>query len=79
MVEALTIIVASGTARGWRSAFEGAAVAVLAAIVGMVGVPLIHLVPISALRVLMGLDSPFSWHELAPQADPAIKWPHRDP
>lgn len=56
MVEALTIVVAPGTARGWRSALEGAAVAVavLAAIVGMVGVPLIHLVPISALRVVVG-------------------------
>lgn len=56
MVEALTIVVAAGTARGWRSALEGAAVAVavLAAIVGAVGVPLIHLVPISALRVVVG-------------------------
>lgn len=56
MVEALTIVVASGTTRGWRSALEGAAVAVvlLAAIVGAVGVPLIHLVPISALRVVVG-------------------------
>ncbi len=56
MVEALTIVVASGTARGWRSALEGAgvAVAVLAAIVGAVGVPLIHLVPLSALRVAVG-------------------------
>ncbi len=56
MVEALTIVVASGSARGWRSALEGAgaAVVVLAAIVGAVGVPLIHLVPISALRVAVG-------------------------
>lgn len=56
MVEALTIVVASGTARGWRSAIEGAAaaIAVLATIVGVVGVPLIHLVPISILRVVVG-------------------------
>lgn len=56
MVEALTIVVASGTARGWRSALEGAAVAVvvLAAIVAAVGVPLIHLVPISILRTVVG-------------------------
>src|SRR5665213_3169421 len=56
MVEALTIVVASGTARGWRSALEGAgaAVIVLAAIVGAVGVPLIHLVPISILRIVVG-------------------------
>ena len=56
MVEALTIVVASGTTRGWCSAFEGTAVAVvaLAAIVGAVGVPLIHLVPIAVLRVVIG-------------------------
>ena len=56
MVEALTIVIASGTARGWRSALEGAGVAilVLAAIVGAVGVPLVHLVPISTLRVVVG-------------------------
>lgn len=56
MVEALTIVVASGTTRGWRSALEGAGVAVivLAAIVGAVGVPLIHLVPISILRIVVG-------------------------
>ena len=56
MVEALTIVVASGTTRGWRSALEGAAVAVavLAVIVGAVGVPLVHLVPIDALRVVIG-------------------------
>ncbi|MDA8290646.1 MAG: hypothetical protein M0Z33_03050 [Actinomycetota bacterium] len=56
MVEALTIVVAAGTTRGWRSAFEGSAVAVvaLAAIVGAVGVPLVHLVPIDVLRVVIG-------------------------
>ncbi len=56
MVEALTIVVASGTTRGWRSALEGAAVAVavLAVIVGAVGVPLVHLVPIDVLRVVIG-------------------------
>lgn len=56
MVEALTIVVASGTTRGWRSALEGTAVAVavLAIIVGAVGVPLIHLVPIAVLRVVIG-------------------------
>jgi len=56
MVEALTIVVAAGTTRGWRSAFEGTAVAVvlLGAIVGAVGVPLVHLVPIAVLRVVIG-------------------------
>jgi uncharacterized membrane protein len=55
-VEALTIVLAAGTTRGWRSAIEGSAVAlvVLGVLVGAVGVPLIHYVPINALRVLVG-------------------------
>ena len=55
-VEALTIVLAAGTTRGWRSALEGsaAALAVLGVLVGAVGVPLIHYVPIDALRVLVG-------------------------
>jgi uncharacterized membrane protein len=56
MVEALTIVVAAGTTRGWRSALEGAvaAVIVLGALVGAVGIPLIHYVPLDALRVVVG-------------------------
>jgi uncharacterized membrane protein len=56
MVEALTIVVAVGLTRGWRSAFEGAAVAVavLAALVASIGLPLVHLVPINTLRVVVG-------------------------
>jgi uncharacterized membrane protein len=56
MVEALTIVVAAGVTRSWRSSLEGAAaaVAVLAVIVLAVGVPLIHYVPIDALRVVVG-------------------------
>ncbi len=56
MVEALTIVVASGVSRGWRSAIEGTVVAVvtLAVIVLAVGIPLIHLVPLDALRVVVG-------------------------
>ena len=55
-VEALTIVVAAGVTRGWRSAVEGtlAAVLTLAAIVGALGVPLVHYVPIDALRVVVG-------------------------
>jgi Ca2+/H+ antiporter, TMEM165/GDT1 family len=56
MVEALTIVVAVGVTRGWRSALEGAAAAavVLAAIVLVVGVPLVRYVPIDTLRVVVG-------------------------
>src|ERR1700728_4805097 len=52
MVEALTIVVASGVTRGWRSALEGAAAAVLVLTVVTlaVGVPFIHYVPIDGLR-----------------------------
>jgi uncharacterized membrane protein len=56
MVEALTIVVAAGVTRGWRSALEGAAAAalVLAVIVLAVGVPLVRYVPINTLRVAIG-------------------------
>lgn len=55
-VEALTIVVASGSTRGWRSAFEGAtaALVLLAVVVAAVGVPLAHYVPINVLRVVIG-------------------------
>src|SRR5580693_1368647 len=56
MVEALTLVVAAGVSRGWRSALEGAATAlvVLGVLVVAVGVPLIRYVPIDALRVVVG-------------------------
>jgi uncharacterized membrane protein len=56
MVEALTIVLAAGVSRGWRSALEGAAAAaiVLTVLVASVGVPLIRLVPLNALRVVIG-------------------------
>jgi uncharacterized membrane protein len=55
-VEALTLVLAAGTSRSWRSALEGAASAilVLGLLVAGVGVPLIHYVPINALRVVVG-------------------------
>jgi uncharacterized membrane protein len=56
MVEALTIVVAAGVSRGWRSALEGAAAAalVLGVLVVAVGVPLIRYIPIDTLRVIVG-------------------------
>jgi uncharacterized membrane protein len=55
MVEALTIVLAVGVTRGWRSAAWGvaAALAVLAAIVATLGPALANL-PIDALRVVIG-------------------------
>jgi len=55
-VEALTIIVAAGVSRGWRSALEGAACAlgVLIVLVAALGPALVHLVPIDVLRAVVG-------------------------
>jgi len=54
--EALTILLASGITRGWRSTFEGAllALACLAIIVAAVGPALINYVPLFALRIVVG-------------------------
>ena len=57
MVEALTIVLAVGVTRGWRSALEGvvAALVVLAALVAAFGPALVHWVPLAALRLVVGL------------------------
>ena len=54
-VEALTIVLAIGITRGWRSAFAGigAALVVLAVVVGVLGPALVAL-PIDVLRVVVG-------------------------
>jgi uncharacterized membrane protein len=54
--EALTILLASGITRGWRSTFEGAflALACLAVIVVGVGTALIRYVPLDVLRAVVG-------------------------
>jgi len=56
MVEALTIVVAVGVTRGWRTALEGAGYAVgsLAILVAVGGVPLVKYAPINGLRVGVG-------------------------
>jgi Ca2+/H+ antiporter, TMEM165/GDT1 family len=56
MVEALTIVLAVGVTRGWRSALEGviAALVTLAALVAVLGPTLVHLVPLSTLRLVVG-------------------------
>jgi uncharacterized membrane protein len=55
MVEALTIVLASGVARGWRSSLTGmgAAVVALAVIVAALG-PALTVIPINALRLVVG-------------------------
>ena len=54
-VEATTIVLAAGTARDWRSAATGtgAALVVLAAIVGVAG-PAVSAIPLHALRLVIG-------------------------
>jgi uncharacterized membrane protein len=55
MVEALTIVLAAGVTRGWRSALVGvgAATLALAAIVAALG-PALTVVPIDSLRLVVG-------------------------
>ncbi len=54
-VEALTIVLAAGLTREWRSTFQGmaAALAVLAAVVAVVG-PALTLLPLAPLRLVVG-------------------------
>ena len=54
-VEALTIVLAAGLTREWRSTFQGlaAALAVLAVIVAALG-PTVTLLPLTALRLVVG-------------------------
>ncbi len=55
MVEALTIVLAMGVTRGWRSANTGVLVALvaLAAVVAVLG-PALTFIPINALRLVVG-------------------------
>lgn len=54
-VEALTIVLAVGTTRGWRSAVQGvlAALLVLAVVVAALG-PALTVIPLKALRLVVG-------------------------
>src|ERR1700677_1712017 len=56
MVEALTIVLAVGHTRGWRSALEGAGVALitLAALVAVLGPALVE-IPLDTLRLVIGV------------------------
>src|SRR6266700_2746915 len=55
MVEALTIVLAAGVARGWRSALAGLGAATLALAVLVVALgPALTVIPIQALRLVVG-------------------------
>jgi len=57
MVEAITIILAVGVTKGWRTAFTGviAASVALVLVVAILGVSLVNLVPIHVLQVTVGI------------------------
>jgi uncharacterized membrane protein len=56
MVEALTIILATGLTRGWRSTFLGSGVAalILAAAIAIFGLTLADVIPLRILQVVVG-------------------------
>jgi len=56
-VEALTIILAVGTIRGWKSAVTGglSAIVVLCVLVAIIGAPLIHVMQVNWVQLLIGL------------------------
>src|SRR3954451_15065901 len=55
MVEALTIVLAAGVARGWRSAVIGAGTAAVALAIVVVALgPALTVIPIDALRLVVG-------------------------
>ena len=56
MVEALTIVLAVGLTRGWRTSLTGtvAALAALAVVVAVAGPSLVKYVPLAALQVFVG-------------------------
>jgi uncharacterized membrane protein len=54
-VEALTIVLAVGVSRGWRSALQGIAVGLLAlAVIVVVLGPALSFVPLGTLRLVVG-------------------------
>jgi uncharacterized membrane protein len=55
MVEALTIVLAAGLARGWRSSLTGLAAAALALAVAVAALgPALTVIPLQALRLVVG-------------------------
>lgn len=56
-VEALTIILAVGSVRGWKSSLAGAAAAIvtLGVLVAIIGAPLVHVIHVAWVQILVGL------------------------
>jgi uncharacterized membrane protein len=54
-VEALTIVLASGMARGWRSALAGSFTALLCLVIGVAALgPAVSMIPLDGLRLFVG-------------------------
>ena len=78
-VEAMTLVLAAGSVRGWRSALLGAAAGVLllVTVVAIFG-KTIGLVPIELLQVRRGWQHVGrAWNSLAAQGDAALGRRHR--
>lgn len=56
-IEALTIVLAVGVVRGWKSSLSGmaAALIVLVALVALFGVPLMNLISLGAFQLIIGI------------------------
>ena len=83
MVEALTIVMAVGVTRGWRSALigVGAGLVVLAAVVAALGPSLVNLVPLSVLQVVVGallLIFGMQWVRKAVQRAAGVRSKHNE-
>ena len=86
-VEALTIVLAAGTARDWRSALTGvlAGVVTLAVVIAALG-PAISAIPIGALRLFVGgverdrlLDAHHRRQRVLQPLDAPVRYRHRVP
>jgi uncharacterized membrane protein len=82
MVEALTIVLAVGVSRGWRSTLQGAlvAIAVLVLLVAVFGTSLATVVPLHLLQFVVGIGLllfGLQWLRKA-VARAAGRRPHRD-
>lgn len=65
-VEALSIVLAVGVTKGWRPALQGTALAIVAlGVLVAVGVPILHIIPDTWLKIVVGAFAIwFGWHWL---------------
>jgi|SRR3979411_3143821 uncharacterized membrane protein len=76
-VEALTIVLAVATVRGWRPAGLGALAGVLVLVLIVLGLgPVLDVVPPHLLQLTIGCLAVVVWHALAAKGDPARRRYH---